>query len=207
MPKIVDPQERRARIADAVFALIERGGVQEASLRNVAAAAGLNIGSVRHYVDGHEGMLVVAVHEMARRVEARIEAEIAAFDSRPPGERGDRDDEALGEHAIDLLEQLLPLDAERRREVVVWLAFCEWSRVTPALAAQARVLIDASRRLTRPMLAAAGVPPGALEPAAESLAAAVDGLAIALLHDPDRLSHQQRRAILRVQLAASLSWR
>lgn len=201
MPKIVDAEQRRAQIAEAVFALIERGGVEEASLRNVAAEAGLNIGSVRHYVDGHEGMLIDAVHEMARRIEHRIEVKVRAVDTLDPQDRT-----GLLEAALDLLEELLPLDEERRREVVVWLAFCERSRVTPALQDQARELIDGSRKLSRPLLKAAGVAPNVLDLASESLARVVDGLGIALLHDPHRLDRAQLRSILRVQFVTSLRW-
>lgn len=201
MPKVVDPEKRRARIADAVFALIERGGVEEASLRNVATESGLNIGSVRHYVDGHEGMLIDAVQEMARRVERRVEGRVSALGARDPTDR-----RAMGEAALDMLEELLPLDDERRREVVVWLAFCERSRVTPELQEHARELVDGSRQLCRPLLEAAGVAPDALDLASQSLAGAVDGLAIALLHDPDRLDRAQLRSILRAQLVTSLRW-
>lgn len=198
MPKIVDLQERREQIADAVFTLIERGGVEAASLRNVAAEAGLNVGSVRHYVDSHEGMLIDAVREMARRITARIETRMVT--SYP----GADDPAALLDYAIDLLQELLPLDDERRREVAVWLAFCERSRVTPGLQEEARALIDGSRQLARPLLSAAGVDAEDLDVACESLASVVDGLAIALLHDPDRLTRDQIRAILGVQLSTCI---
>lgn len=197
MPKIVDPDERRRLIADAVFALVERGGIEEASLRNVAAQADLSVGSVRHYVDGHEGMLITAVHEMSARVERRIRRRIKRLD-------GSDDPAALLDAGLDVLEELLPLDAERRREVVVWLAFCERARIAPTLAHEARSLIDGARQVARPLLAAAGLTPPALDLATESLAALVDGLAIALLHDPDRLDREQVRDILRGALLAGL---
>ncbi len=200
MPKIVDSRERREQIADAVFALIERGGIEAASLRNVAAEAGINIGSVRHYVDGHEGMLVDAVREMARRIARRIEARTAGFD---PDEH---DLAALREATIDLLEELLALDAERRREVATWLAFCERSRVALGLQDEARALIDGSRQLARPLLSAAGVGADRLDLASESLASVIDGLGIALLHDPDRLTREQVRAILGIQLSTCVGW-
>lgn len=199
MPKIVDREQRRAEIADAVFALIERGGIEEASLRNVAAQAGLNIGSVRHYVDGHEGMLIEAVRLMAARITARIEAHAA---SAPTTD----DRRLLREWAVDMLEELLPLDEQRRREVVVWLAFCERSRVVPALREEARVLMDGSRIMAHVMLEHSGLRDGALELASEALARVVDGLAIALLHDPGRLTREQIRALLGGQLAACLTW-
>lgn len=197
MPKLVDPRQRREEIADAVFALVDRGGIEEASLRNVAAQAGLNVGSVRHYVDGQQGMLVDAVRIMGERVEARIMAKVAAAP-----ETTDR--EAGAEFAVDLLEELLPLDEERRLEVVVWLAFTERSRIVPELRDEARTLLDGAREVARPILEAAGCPE--LELATETLAGTVDGLTIALAHSPDRLTRAQVRAILRHQLTACLAW-
>lgn len=197
MPKLVDPRQRREEIADAVFALVDRGGIEEASLRNVAAQAELNVGSVRHYVDGQQGMLVDAVRIMGERVEARIMAKVAAAPDTT-------DQEVRAEFAIDLLEELLPLDEERRLEVVVWLAFTERSRIVPELREEARTLLDGSRQVSRPILEAAGCPEPDL--ATETLACTVDGLTIALAHSPERLTRAQVRTILRQQLAACVAW-
>lgn len=208
MPKIVDADSRRALIAEAVISLIVRGGIEEASLRNVAAQSGLNIGSVRHYVDGYEGMLIDAVRHMAQQVAGRLEARLAAaaaeFGGLAPAGLAPEEFVRLREVAIDMLEELLPLDEERRREVVVWLAFCERSRTAPGLRDEARVLMEGARQLARPLLEAAGS--ARLDLATEALAATLDGLAIALLHDPDRLSREQRREILDVCLGAAVRW-
>lgn len=198
MPKVVDPQERRELIADAVFALIERGGIEEASLRNVASQAGLNVGSVRHYVDGHEGMLIDAVQVMSERIEARIRARIAGFEAIVGSAEVTFAD--FREMSVDLLQEFLPLDERRRREVVVWLAFCERSRVQESLCAEARALVDGPRLVARPLLTWVGV--DELDVRAEWLASAVDGLAIGLLHDPDRLTPVQVRELLRRHFTA-----
>lgn len=197
MPKQVDARQRREVIADAVFALVDRGGIEEASLRNVAAEAKLNIGSVRHYVDGQQGMLIDAVKIMGERVGARIDARVAAyFDAGAP--------EPAAEFAVDLLEQLLPLDEERRLEVVVWLAFTERSRVVPELREQAKALLDGAREVSRGLLEAVGC--AEIDLATEALAATTDGLTLALLHDPERLTYAQVREILRTQLAVCVRW-
>lgn len=224
MPKIVDVEQRREVIADAVFALVERGGIENASLRNVAVEAGLSVGSVRHYVDGHEGMLIDAVRVMSERIEVRLRRVVAAAEGRAPAERsnGEVSFEDLQEVAVAMFEQLLPLDDERRREVAVWLAFSEQSRVQEGLRDEARALIRGSREVARPLLEfvahgevgqpagdasvrEAGAAAGAgldLELRAEWLASAVDGLGIALLHDPGALSLDQVRALLRAHFAS-----
>lgn len=201
MPKVVNPEERREQIADAVFDLIVAGGVEQASLRNVAEQAGLNIGSVRHYVDGHQGMLIDAVQVMGERVAARITACAEAFfgSSEGAGAAGFGRLESL---AVDMLEQLLPLTAESRREVAVWLAFTERSRVDPELATVARQLLGGSRDLARMILGWVEV--SNLEQATELLASTVDGLTIAALHDPDQYPRERVRELLAAQLRMCL---
>lgn len=196
MPRVVDSVERRRLILEAVFRLVESGGVEAASLRNVAAESGFNIGSVRHYFDSHETLLISAVREMAERVAARIERRIPVL-------AGARDATAFAEGCVDMLEELLPLDGERRQEVIVWLAFTERSRVTPALREAAHDLVNGSRDLTRPLLEQAGVPHP--EVASEALASVVDGLAIAMLHRPDDFPPSLTRDILRFQVACSFT--
>lgn len=208
MPKVVDVAQRREQIADAVFQLIHEGGIEAASLRNVAARTGLNIGSVRHYVDGHEGMLIDAVRIMAARVEARIRTrlEIQTQTQTQTQEQTQKQTQAPEgsqlELAVDLLEELLPLDDRRRLEVATWLAFSELSRIEPTFQAEARALLDGSRELSRALLVTGGAPD--VDLGSESLAALVDGLCVALLHDPGRLDRHQVRRLLRTQLAQAL---
>lgn len=191
----MDESQRRAHIAEAVFTLIEQRGVEAVSLRAVADQAELNVGSVRHYVQGSEGMLLDAVRHMEQRVAARLEERGAQF-------AGIAADDIAGqtELALDLLEELLPIDEGRRREVAVWLAFSDHSRTHPELAEAARALLAGSRELCRALLVAAGVRDEDVHLASEALAATVDGLALALLHEPDRLTRAERRAILAAHL-------
>ena len=176
-------------IADAVFELVDEHGVEAASLRNVAERSGLNIGSVRHYVDGAAGMLALAARVMAERVESRLRA-IAARASE-----GSVDRERL---ALDLFEEFLPLDERRRREVTVWLAFTELARTEPGFAAEAKWLLEGSREVSALVLQRAGASDVRL--GAELMAASIDGLTLALLHDPGRISPAEVRELLRAQL-------
>ncbi|MBO3143488.1 TetR family transcriptional regulator C-terminal domain-containing protein [Dermatophilus congolensis] len=218
MPKIVDVTRRRERIADAVFALIERGGVEAASLRNVASEAGLNVGSVRHYIDGHEGMLIEALQVMEERIEKRIWARVEDFQKEqlkntkdslkelsPKAERVIAASPAFRDMAVDVLEELLPLDATRRREVAVWLALSERSRTQKSLRTQAQEMIEGARIVTRPLVEYARVPEAELR--AECLAVAVDGLAVALLYGPERLNAKTVREILHRHVDAALDAR
>ena len=196
MPKPVDVEERRRAIADAVFELVDERGVEGASLRNVAERSGLNIGSVRHYVDGASGMLALAARVMSERVEARLRA-IASRAS----ERG-MDGEQV---ALDLFEEFLPLDERRRHEVTVWLAFTELARVEPDFAAEAKNLLEGPREVSALVLQRAGVADVRL--GAELMAASIDGLTLALLHDPGRISQVEVRELLRAQLGLCMALR
>ena len=111
MPKIVDREERRSQVADAAFRVIAGEGLAAVTLQKVATEAGLNIGSVRHYVDNYEELLVFAMRSMVDRVADRLMALIEDGWVQTPGRRL--------ELAEDLLAELLPLDDARRLEVTV----------------------------------------------------------------------------------------
>ena len=146
----VDPAQRRAEIVDAIFGLLAEGGVEAATMRQVAAAADASTGRVTHYFDSRAELLVAALREVDLRRQQRIDAH----------------------HESDPLERLravlmerLPLDRERLGEVRVWLALAgtnlpdlrdelmhqsaEWDRLVRTLVADAQMSGD----LAVPLLA------------------------------------------------------
>ncbi|MFF4058634.1 TetR/AcrR family transcriptional regulator [Streptomyces sp. NPDC001668] len=60
MPKIVDHEARRADLARALWPVVQRDGVNPASIRAVAAEAGWTYGSVAHYFRTRDEMLLFA---------------------------------------------------------------------------------------------------------------------------------------------------
>ncbi|AXE39126.1 TetR/AcrR family transcriptional regulator [Acidipropionibacterium virtanenii] len=132
MPKIVDPQQRRAEIADALFAVLREGGVSKITLAGVAERAGLAIGSVRHFLGTHEEMMVFAFDTISERFRDRVLSRARAL-------RADLDGGGLGPEArlgatADLLCEFLPMDGARRDEAVVWVEFEVAARTDPRLA-------------------------------------------------------------------------
>lgn len=123
MPKIVDQEQRRAELAAAVFRVVERAGVEGASVRVVAAEAGWSMGALRYYFSTQEGLLRFAVEAMAQRVSDRVTGHYLPGSTTPPGI----------ERAAALLLGMLPVDEERRAEVLVWLAFMTRARIDPTL--------------------------------------------------------------------------
>lgn len=118
---MVDETARRELLADAVWTLVREGGPGQASVRRVAGAAGLAVGSVRHYFPTHGDLHAYAMARVTRRVRARVDA------LDPPDDPVAR--------AEWILEEFLPLDEERRIEADVWQAFVVAGRGVTALAA------------------------------------------------------------------------
>src|SRR4029450_11592721 len=145
MPKLVDPDQRRSELAQAVWTVIRRDGLQRASVRNVAREAGLSMGSLRHYFASQSELLCFAMELVGDRARDRVGALEPAADTRGPMELVAARPRARGaalEPAADprrraeqLLAELVPLDDERRAESEVWLAFTGQPLVGPAAGA------------------------------------------------------------------------
>src|SRR5487761_1105114 len=107
MPKTVYHDERRRRITDATAREIERVGLAQVRLRDVAKAAGWTTGAVSHYFTDKRELLLATFRSRTELAHARFEAAVAA-----------------GGGMLDAkLESVLPLDDERLLNWKVWLAF------------------------------------------------------------------------------------
>ncbi|MFD7905054.1 TetR/AcrR family transcriptional regulator [Kitasatospora sp. NPDC059747] len=199
MPKIVDPAERRQAVADAVLRVAARDGLEHASLRNVAEEAGLAVGSVRHYFAGGPELMIFAMQELARRIDARIRAHAGAL-LDPATAAGDRPARTEA-----LLAEVLPLDARRREESALWLAFVTAARTRPELRPRAAEmqagLDDLVRRVLEETARSGALAPG-LDLAVETrrLSALLDGLTLQAVQHPDLVGPDELRTVLRRHL-------
>ncbi|GAB4589591.1 TetR/AcrR family transcriptional regulator [Nocardia sp. IFM 10818] len=113
MPKLVDHTQRRREITDAIRRVIARGGLEAATFQTVAAEAGISVRLVQYYF-GNKREFLLATH-LAVVEDAGKRMAGALF--------------ALGEGAAPrdvlrtLITQLLPLDAARRDETVIFAAY------------------------------------------------------------------------------------
>ncbi|MFG3026798.1 TetR/AcrR family transcriptional regulator [Streptomyces sp. NPDC048254] len=185
---MVDPEQRRREVVEAVFRVVARGGIQAATLQHVAAEAGLAVGSVRHYFDSHAELLSAAAREMVHRVEARV---LARLEEQSHGGDPHRFVETIA-------SEFLPLDPARSDETAVWLEFSVAARTHPTLAAIAAELHDGLRDISGRLLRRLDVDDRV---ATEHLAAVLDGLALNAALHPDRLDPDTVRAVLRHHVA------
>lgn len=182
MPKAVDAAARRELFVEVAADLIAAEGLEGASLRRVAAAAGCTTGAVTHYFDSREALLAAVLRRAHDAVRARMD--------RAPGAEGDP---AARLRAV-LLESL-PLDTGRRREWLVWLAFWAASTSDPWLSDENRTRYRMWRDRIVQLLSSLSATP---ETVADLLVALIDGLGLELIlrsdaQDPDAGSRAVER--------------
>jgi AcrR family transcriptional regulator len=182
----------RSRIIDAVFRLVERGGVAEASLRKVAEESGINIGSVRHYFGNAEGLMAAAAEEVGARMERRLGVALPR-DGTEPG------DVAARRGLVEAVcRAVLPIADDDRAELIVLSELIIAARLRPEFRALATRMGGDLRDVLRQVLEMARVPDPDAE--AERLTALVGGLTFELVYphgsaDPDAATRVLRRHI------------
>jgi AcrR family transcriptional regulator len=191
MPKVVDHELRRADIAAAARRVLRRDGIERLSVRNVAREAGLSPGALRHYFTRQDDLLRFALRQFVEDLRVRI----AAVDF--PADDLDA--------AVLLVEQVLPLDEQRREDMEVWLSFTGRARFDPVLHEMSLESQDALALLARSAIARleeGGVLRDGLDLDLETqrLHAVIDGLALHAYVHPERLPVDQLRQVARRHL-------
>jgi AcrR family transcriptional regulator len=171
MPKVIDVEERRTELARAAGRLIARSGISAATMRDVAAEAGLTTGALTHYfADKRELMLHTFRESLAGRKSVR--------DSR----REVQPRQLL----VQSLEGGLPLDDDRRRHWMVSIAFCAEATGDDDLSATQRDEYRDYCSYVGSLVEAAGIAEGAIaHRSAELLIACANGIAVQALFDID----------------------
>ena len=109
MPKIVDHDSQRGKFAEAVMRLVGREGLEGLTMRAVATEAGLSYGSLFHYFDSKDDLLMHAVRYSTSQQSRRVNE----FSIRYKG--------------LKALEYLMNDDAlvdeTSREDSLVWMAF------------------------------------------------------------------------------------
>lgn len=191
MPKIVDHEERRRLIVEALWRVVSRDGAAAVSVRNVAAEAGMPKSSIGHYVGTMPQLLSLAIAQMVTFVRAQsADMDRATIDV---------------DKATDAMMTLVPTDARRRQMSEVWLLLLSQRNAEPELAPilsdlNAQVLEGLTEGLTALRSQGLVDPSRDLGREARVLHALIDGLAVQSLTDPDSMPKSDVRDIIKAQL-------
>lgn len=197
VPKIVDHEARRGEIALAVRRLVAREGLPGATVRAVAAESGWSMGAVRYYFASQDELLTFAVESMMERVPERV---MRIRERMPAGP----------ERAVAYLEQILPLDRDRRAECTVWLAALARARHDPAMdEIRHRAWVGERYLLALAICEARGVAadfsredvPAHLDPDVDDLQVRVEGATLIWTNMPDQVGDRDLPAMVRTWVA------
>jgi AcrR family transcriptional regulator len=188
-PAPVDHDARRARLSEVLVRVVDQHGLEGASIRAVAAAAGVSIGTVQHYFPTKDDLLRHAYKRSEAAIQARIERRL-------------EDVTDSGEALRVILHELLPLDAERLFAIRVGTAFAVRALYEPALEREIGADLRELRDIVAQLLGDAGVRDA--ERAAITLLALVDGLTDQLLYPASGLAADDALAILDAALRQAL---
>lgn len=128
MPKIVDHDQQRTMFAEAALRLVAREGLDGLTMRAVASESGLSYGSLFHYFDSKDDLLLYAVRYSAERQGRRV----SEFSARYKGLKALR--QLLYDDAI--------MDENSRDEWLVWVAFLYKAALQESFAQTHAELID-----------------------------------------------------------------
>lgn len=113
MSRQVDHEQRRRHIATAVWRLAAAGGLEDATIRRVAAEAGVPARQLQYYFGTREDLLLGALDLLNREAETEAGQRIAELGADPEPR----------EVLRAVLLELLPLDESRRQRHLVQAAY------------------------------------------------------------------------------------
>ncbi|KAB1660676.1 TetR family transcriptional regulator [Pseudoclavibacter sp. CFCC 13796] len=185
MPRRIDTEARTAAIAAAALCVLERDGLAGLSVRGLAAEAGIAVASLRRAFPTQHALREYCLELIEERAAARITSL-------------DLTGRAL---ADALLAQLLPLDEERRLELVAQVQLGVLSLTDRDLrpaAARLNALVGRVCRIAIDLVASAGQLDGGRDPdhEAQRLRALLDGIAMQSLWSGDTQGASQMLSML-----------
>ena len=175
---------RREQLAEAVFWIVAENGLEAATVREVAARAGVSIGAVQHHFPTKDAMLAAAFRHIVHRTRQRLGA-LA------------RNGVATDDLAA-ILWELLPLDESRRAEARVHVAFAARAGTSRALQEIQRPMLLEIRSEIAERLGEGGEVQAAL------LLALVDGLALHEVSAPGGMPAEALETVLGTAVAAAV---
>jgi DNA-binding transcriptional regulator YbjK len=192
MPKIVDHDERRRIIVEALWRVVARDGAHEVSVRHVAAEAGMPKSSIGHYVGTMPQLIGLAVDQLVQEnTDYMLSLDLLALDV---------------DKATEVLYTLVPVSERRRHMSGVWMllasqagADAEFAEVLHRLnVSMIEGLGDLLRGMQQQGLMDADRD---IDVEVRRLHALIDGLALQCMTDPSLRCETDVRTILRDEVA------
>lgn len=191
MPKIVDHDLQKEKVAEAAWRVIRKHGMEQASVRNIAEEAGLSVGSLRHYFATQSELYAYSMKLVSDRVKERIQN--IAF-------TGD-----LRQDIPVLVRQVLPHDEDTKLEMEVWFAFVVKSMADPSLSVLRDevdndlrgIFVTIMKALSEQELLKSGLD---LEMESEKFYSLIDGLAIHAILRPEHMPPDKMDAVIQSHL-------
>jgi len=192
MPKDVDHDERREELAESVWRVVARDGLEGATIRGIARETGWSPGALAHYFADKDDILESALRIAYERIASRWDVLLEGLSGLV----------ALRELVLDNL----PLDNERELETKFLMNY--WSRAirdgdgVPRPSRRGPLLIDRLTALAREGQGSGEIATDrAPEDIAELLLGLVDGFSLHALLDPERLTRTRQIALVDGELS------
>ncbi len=191
MPKIVDHDEKRKQIAEAAWNIIRKEGVEKASIRRVAAEAGISSGALRHYFSTQDEMLLFIMNYYLE--EGKKRSQNKEWSENPV------------QAVEEVLLELVPIDEEKKIETSVWWILALRSLTSDTIKDKKDEMTDGTYELANSMieiLALKGVLSDSMNAELEKsrLTALIEGLSIHALLRPDVYSPEKVKEVIRYHL-------
>jgi AcrR family transcriptional regulator len=191
VPKIVDHDERRSDLARAAVKVIDRDGIEGATLREIAKEAGYSTGIIGHYFGTRADVLVAALGWCMTNATGRM----AALSETNRGLKA----------AHVMASELLPMDKTRSRENRIWLLYGAEALIARRLRKEYQLHDGRLRALLRGALEQA-IEDGELDPSVDAeleanrLLALNDGISLQALFDRDYWTDERQLEAMDVHL-------
>jgi AcrR family transcriptional regulator len=196
MPKVVDPEERRAEVLEATWRVIARDGLENASMRVLAREVGWSTGVLSHYFRDKDEIIRTALQRAHNKILERAVARSSEFEGAAA--------------VLAVLSEGMPLDPDRRLAMSVEVAY--WGRimVKPELEDYQRGVYERWWRVIRDLVATAEekgqIRAGTnCDQLTTALIATADGISSTAAIFPDRLPPRAQLDTVRVVLEPALS--
>lgn len=188
MPKIVDHDQRRRELVDALWEVVNTRGASVVSIRTVAAAAGIPKSNVMYYFPTRGHLLAAAVDQ----VMGTTVTSASTLLSQP----------LTPDRLVAILLLVVPTTPKRRRQAEVWRLLNAEESGDEALSSllddfNQRVRVGLRSLLDRALVDGLLDPARDIELETERVHALVDGLSIQTMANPRRLSPARIESILR----------